>query len=40
MNEDNTDTMNKLEELAKSGGTIDAATLMESLKELKRELKV
>lgn len=40
LNEGNTDTMNKLEELAKAGGTIDAATLMESLKELKRELKV
>lgn len=32
--------MNKLEEIAKNGGTIDASTLVESLKELKRELKV
>ena len=32
--------MNKLEEIAKNGGTIDASTLVESLKELKRESKV
>ena len=40
INDENTNTMNKLEEIAKNGGTIDAATLVESLKELKRELKV
>ena len=40
LKQDDDAAMNKLEELAKSGSTIDAATLIESMKALKQQIKV